>query len=367
MHRPLPNSAAHSNETLPWRGEEILFAPMEGITTFAMRRVHHRCFPGIDGYYTPFLSANQTLQFKRKERRDILPENNEGIRLVPQILGNKANETAWAIQAVADYGYTEVNFNLGCPMATVAGRGKGAGFLFPPDRLDRFFDELFECLEGTCRPEISVKTRIGVQDGAESRQLIEIYNRYPISQLIIHPRLQKDLYRGHPDLDAFAVMLEKSRHPVIYNGDILTTEDLALILDRFPQVKGVMIGRGLLRDPSLIRQIRGGEGITPEELYAYERALYREILGVLGSDSQTVSRMKEIWVYMKSLFSKGGRFSKDPEGACAPRIPTDIRSEDKLLPDYYEENRSRAIRNLLKSRTKEQYQEALDRLFDTIR
>ena len=367
MDRPLYSSSAGNAACPAGSGGEILFAPMEGITTFAFRRVHQRLFPGTDAYFTPFLSANQTLQFKRREWRDIHPENNEGIRVVPQILGNKADETAWAIQAVADYGYEEVNFNLGCPMATVAKRGKGAGFLYPPERLDRFFDALFEAL-GDDRPAVSVKTRIGLQDASEAEELIRIYNRYPISRLIIHARLQKDLYAGHPDLETFDMMRENSLHPVVYNGDILSVSDWLAIRRRFPDLQGVMIGRGILRDPALVRTIRGGEPVGASELAGYERALYGEIYGVLGNDTQTVARMKEIWVYMKALFGKDGRFADgSDEGEKIPRIPTDIRGERGRLSDYYGEERMRVIRRLQKSRTKDQYDEAVSMLFDTIR
>ena len=126
---------------------KVYFAPMEGLTTYILRNAHHKYFGGIDEYYTPFLSANRTMAFKRKELRDILPENNEGIPLIPQVLGNKADEVIWAVKTVADLGYRTINFNLGCPMPQVARRGKGSGFLKDTDALDRFFKEVFDELE----------------------------------------------------------------------------------------------------------------------------------------------------------------------------------------------------------------------------
>ena len=357
----------------------VSFAPMEGITTYLFRRVFDRHFPGTDRFYTPFLSANQTLHFKNKEIQDVLPQNNEGLHVIPQILGNKADEVAWAMSCMQEYGYEEVNFNLGCPMATVAKRGKGAGFLFPPETLDRFFNELFDRLSENRASglKISVKTRIGVKDPEEARDLIEIYNRYPVCSLIIHPRLQTDLYRGHPDLETFLLMYEESRHPVVYNGDITRPSEVDTLLKRFPGLQGVMIGRGFLRDPALLRRIRGGKALSAEELVRYEQGLYEALYSRYNNDSQTVARMKEIWTYMKSVFLPGGAFGMEGEGSAIRRkeekqlfaYATDIREEtDSFLPgEETERAKKKAIKKLFKAKRKDQYREAVDALFAAAR
>ena len=219
---------------------KFYFAPMEGITTAPFRRSFQEFFPGIDKFFSPFLVANQTLHFKNKEIRDILPENNEGIPLVPQILTNKAYEMLWAVKKLQTYGYQEVNLNLGCSVPQVAKRGRGAGFLEDKDRLKFFFEEVFSGLAGM-GVRLSVKTRLGTTSSQEAMELIEIYNQYPISELIVHPRLMSDLYRSVPDMDTFAAMYARSRCPVCYNGDIYTVSDFQRIREQFPDLDRVMI------------------------------------------------------------------------------------------------------------------------------
>ena len=280
------------------------FAPMEGITLHPFRQIHHEFFPGITKYFTPFLVANQTCTFKRKEIRDILPENNRGLSLVPQILGNKAEEVWWALRELQSYGYQELNLNLGCPSPTVTSRGKGAGFLADPDRLDAFLDSIFEKRdretgEGIEPFLLSVKTRIGIEDGREAAALLSVYNRYPIHELIVHPMFKKQLYKGTPDLDVFQMFYEESRNPVCYNGDIRTAEDQDELLKRFPKLEAVMIGRGLVRDPSLVRQLQGNEGADLLLLRKYHDALAAGYRECFADDLHVIGKMKEIWYYME--------------------------------------------------------------------
>ena len=242
---------------------KIYCAPMEGLTTYPFRQVHHSFFPGIEKYFTPFLVANQTLHFKKKEIRELLPENNAGLHVVPQVLTNKAEEFLWAVRTIQGYGYEEINLNLGCPSPTVVTRGRGAGFLADQDRLDRFFDAVFEEMgkdSAQYHAKISIKTRTGLESHAESAGLMRIFNRYPICELIIHPRRRVDFYKGRADLDVFAQMMEESIHPVCCNGDINTPEDYQRIKERFPDLPSMMIGRGLIRDPALAVKIRAAEG-----------------------------------------------------------------------------------------------------------
>ena len=278
---------------------QLYFAPMEGLTTALYRRIHRKHFAGPDVYYTPFLSANRTMAFKRRELRDILPENNEGVPLIPQILGNKADEVAWAVRTVAELGWREINFNLGCPMPQVARRGKGSGFLRDPDELDRFFDMLFRDLEKDPDPALlSVKTRIGVSDALMAEELMKIYNRYPFQQIIIHPRLMSDLYNNRPDLETFGRMLRASIHPVCYNGDICSVDDFRKIQELFPEVSEFMIGRGLLQNPSLAEEIKGGCAAGQQEMKAFLDELWQAYLALFPDARQAVAKMKGIWSYL---------------------------------------------------------------------
>ncbi len=291
-------------------------APLEGLTLFPFRQVHSAFFPGIEKYFTPFLVANQTLHFKKKEIRELLPENNTGFYTVPQVLANKAEEFLWAAREICGYGYREINFNLGCPSPTVVTRGRGAGFLEDPDKLDRFFDKVFEVMakDPEMYPEkLSVKTRTGLTDHEESKDLMRVYNRYPISELIIHPRRRVDLYKGSPDWDVFGEMMEGSLHPVCYNGDINTEEDFTKLTARFPDLTAVMIGRGLIRDPALVQRISSSgivSGRYRNLLWNYQQDLVRRYAETITTEQDIVAKMKEVWSYMGDLFPENAKALK---------------------------------------------------------
>ena len=191
-------------------------APMEGITTWLFRGEHHRMFGGADRYYMPFFSPTAEHLITARERRDLDPAHNEGVVAVPQIMTRRAEDFLWAAGELAALGYREVNLNLGCPSGTVAAKGKGAGFLAHPEELDAFFDRVFS---GASPVRISVKTRLGVREPEEFGRLLEVYNRYPIAELIVHARVQRDFYRLPVRTEAFASALEGSRIPVCCNGD----------------------------------------------------------------------------------------------------------------------------------------------------
>ena len=261
---------------------QYYFAPLEGITGYVYRTTHHAFFPGVDRYYIPFAAPNYTKHFKNKEKQDMDPANNAGLHAVPQILSNKADETLWAIEEMADRGYEEINLNLGCPMPTVAKKKKGSGLLKYTDELDAYLNGVFEGLSrrDASRPDvkISIKTRLGTDTTEEAEGLVRIYNRYPLSELIVHPRSQKDLYRGKADREAFLLVLRESTNPVVYNGDLQTPQDVEEIAEICARegrnMDSVMIGRGLLADPALARRIRGGSEATADELRTWYAALY---------------------------------------------------------------------------------------------
>lgn len=285
---------------------EYYFAPMEGITGYIFRRTHHRFFPGIDKYFSPFISPGSKKVMTPRERRDILPENNEGCRLVPQILTNKAQEFCQAARELWEYGYREVNLNLGCPSGTVVSKGKGAGFLEEPEKLDRFLAEIFENVQG----EISIKTRIGTENPEEFDTLLEIYKKYPVKELIIHPRLLKDYYKNQPDWKAFQKAGQKLDCPLCYNGDLFTLKRCREFTEQFPETQSLMLGRGLLRNPCLIRELKGEENLTKEKLKAFHDALCSEYEQVMSGNRSTLFKMKELWFYMGDLFPDSKKYLK---------------------------------------------------------
>ncbi len=292
----------------------IYFAPMEGITGYRYRNLHHRYFPGVDKYFMPFLSPSQGHTFTRREREDILPEHNQGMSVVPQLLARRSEDFLWAAGELAAVGYGEVNLNLGCPSGTVTAKGKGAGFLGRPEELERFLDEIFA---GTPVP-VSVKTRLGVNDPEEFGPLLELFNRYPIAELTIHPRVRRDFYRGAVRLNYFADAVAQSRNPVCYNGDLISAEGCAALTQRFPTVVCLMLGRGLVADPALAGKAKGGTGAAPERLEAFLTELYEDYACSFGSRRNAMLRMKEIWYFLIHLFRDGERYGKKLKKTADP-------------------------------------------------
>ncbi len=291
-------------------GRDVRFdlAPLEGVTDFTFRTALCRFFPGADRCYSPFIAANQTCSMKTREKKDVAPEHNSGVLLVPQILTNRADVFVWAAKEMAERGWTTVNLNLGCPSATVFTHGKGAGFLSDPSRLDAFFESVFETVPDGIR--VSVKTRIGIEDAKEAPALLEVFNRYPLDELIVHPRLRKDFYKGKPDLDAYRLFYEGCRGNLTYNGDIFSAADLEALLHVFPRTCRVMIGRGAIRNPAVFRMLRGGAGPDAGELMRFHDEVLAGRMEDLQGFANTAGKMKEQWFYMGSLFEHADRYLK---------------------------------------------------------
>ena len=303
---------------------QIYFAPLEGITGFAYRNVHRQFFgDAVCKYFSPFAAPNYTHHFKTREREDIDPANNADLCLVPQILTNRAGDFLWAAEEMYAMGYREINLNLGCPMPTVVKKGRGSGQLGDPDALDLFLEEICRgmeqipgkiCPQGDCIPEtirFTVKTRIGLESAGNAGKLVEIFNRYPIAELTVHPRTQRDLYGGKPDLETFSMFLEKSRHPVVYNGDIFSFADFEKIRSRFPGCSAFMLGRGLIADPALARELCGGAPLQKEELRRFHDAVFQSLKASLPGQAPLMGKMKELWFYMGRNFSGADRFLKE--------------------------------------------------------
>lgn len=289
---------------------KVHFAPMEGITGHVFRSAYSRHFSGISEYYSPFLTPNQTRKLTSREMEDVRPENNRGICLIPQILTNQAEDFLWAARKLNEMGYDTVNLNLGCPSATVVPKRRGAGFLGMPEELDRFLERVSRELE-SCSMELSVKTRIGMRDPEEFSALLSIYNRYPLKKLIIHPRLQTDYYKNHPNLEVFAAAAENSKNQVCYNGDIFSAEDAECFQKRFPGTEEIMLGRGLLSNPFLAEELTAGAQDSDhvpgsrdcrQRLADFHKDLLEGYGRVMSGDRNVLFKMKELWAYLGFLF-----------------------------------------------------------------
>ena len=366
--------------------QKIDFAPMEGITGFVFRNAFHQVFSGVSRYYSPFLSPGPDIGIPKRDRRDILPENNRDVPLVPQILTNRAEDFLKTAELLYDYGYREVNLNLGCPSGTVVAKKKGAGFLSEPALLRNFLDDVFY---GASRmmPDlrISVKTRIGVNSPEEFPPLLRLFLQYPLSELIIHPRVRKEQYKGLVHMDAFAAAAREFEAKtaaaagtaggcaaapsaaagsavsaaLTYNGDIIDTVDILRVGSSFPVVTRVMCGRGLLRNPCLAEEYfagipSGAGGKTPGEsgerpeasrasetpeaeneskrrkirrfhellVAGYEEA-YPENPGII------TAKLKELWFYLGDSFPGTAREQKALKKARTPEKL--IRAAEKVM------------------------------------
>lgn len=269
-------------------------APLEGITGFVYRTTYEKYFGGISKYFSPFITTNQHFAFQNRDKRDILPENNEGLHLIPQVLTNNAEQFVDMLSKIEALGYQEVNLNLGCPSKTVVAKKKGSGFLAYPEELDRFLDEVFY---HDRHMEISVKTRIGMEDPEEFYRLLKIYNKYPLKELIIHPRLQSDYYKNVPNMEIFRESMGLSKAPLCYNGDLFTVEDLKSFEAEFPQITNVMLGRGILKAPSLLRELQG-EPKNLAQWHAFLAELCERYEEELSGDRNVLFKMKELWFYL---------------------------------------------------------------------
>lgn len=273
-------------------------APMEGLTGHIFRRVHAECFGAFDRYYTPFLPPPRVgSSFGGRARKEVDPAQNEGLNVVPQLLTNNADEFVWAAQLLADMGYTEVNLNVGCPSGTVVSKGKGAGMLRNLDELEAFLDAV---CSRSCLP-VSVKTRVGIQSDAEYEQILELYCRYPLKELIVHPRVQADRYQGTPRQELYGRTLARAPFPVAYNGDIFGRDDLDALLAAYPETPHVMLGRGILANPALARMFTGGAAVSVVELEQFHDRLFHAYENEM--DGNAVFRMKEWWSYAKCSFA----------------------------------------------------------------
>lgn len=284
---------------------ELSFAPMEGVTYAAYRRLHAEMFPGAGVYYAPFIAPDSAGHFKAGNLRDILPENNAGVRVIPQLLCNAAAPFLSVARELAALGYGEVNLNAGCPSGTVVAKHKGAGMLADPAGLDACLAEIFE----KSPLPVSVKTRLGMHSTQEFSALLEVYRKYPLTRLIVHARDRDGMYKSVPDQDAFSAALA-CPFPVEYNGNVFCREDLVSLKTRFPTLGAVMIGRGAVTNPALFRMLRGGAALAPEDLRDFHDRLAAAYLAEGLAPAFTAARMKELWFYQLCLFPGGEKAGK---------------------------------------------------------
>ncbi len=281
---------------------KFYLAPMEGITTYVYRNAYHKYFSPMEKYFTPYIVPHTKKNFTARELKEIGPEHNAGLFVVPQILSKDADETLKTIGKLEALGYREVNLNLGCPSKTVVSKNRGAGFLAKPKELDRFLEAVVSGADAM-GVSVSVKTRIGLEDADEFPRLLQIYDQYPLAELIVHPRTQQMFYDGRPDTEAFALAYKESSFPLCYNGDIFTPADAAGIQEKFPNISAIMMGRGVIANPGLLGEIRGEiKGMDYQTLRAFHDEIYHNYREDRSGRKPVLFKMKELWTYMSHLF-----------------------------------------------------------------
>ncbi len=295
------------------------FAPMEGITDSIYRRQHHRFFSGVDAYYMPFISPTVHRCLTHREARETPPADSVPFRAVPQLMTKVPEDFLWATEECLRRGYDEVNLNAGCPSGTVVAKKKGAGMLEDPESLDRFLDAVFSA---AVLP-ISVKTRLGISDPEEFIRILEVYNRYPIKELTIHPRVRKQFYDGDVNMELFRYALENSKNPLCYNGNLRNLAEVKAFEEQFPQIGAVMIGRGLVGDPAML------DPAAADRLEAFHDSLLEAYIAEFGGARNAIFRMKENWRHMILLFGEHEKLWKKL------RKTTDVEEYRQIVRDIF--------------------------------
>lgn len=282
---------------------QLLSSPLQGFTDFRFRNAFNNYFGGIDTYYAPYIKLNGKLDIKKAYERDILPENNKNIEVIPQIITNSAEEFIFVANYVKQFGYKELNWNLGCPYPMVTKRGMGAGLVCDFVKIEQILQEVYEKTDIT----VSIKMRMGYENSAEILKTLPVLEQFPLKNIAIHARTGKQLYKGGVDLDAFEKCLDFTTHKLYYNGDITSVAAFNKLKERFPSIKNWMIGRGLIADPFLPNMIKNNTLQYPtNRLKTFEdfhATIYNEYAEALSGHHHLLLKMTSFWEYFSTKFS----------------------------------------------------------------
>lgn len=292
-------------------------APLEGITGYIYRNAHHKYFSGVDKYFTPFVTPKPKKGLNTREKNDILPEHNKANVIVPQILTNQAADFIKVASMLEALGYKEINLNLGCPSGTVVSKKKGSGFLSDLEGMKEFFDEVFSELT----INLSVKSRLGVENPEEVKALIQLYNQFPFSEVILHARVREDYYKKPVNQEAFSEAFAMSKHPLCYNGDLFTVKDIEQLEKNFPKLRAVMLGRGMIANPQLTEffcepsdAYRKKQVCSESWDFARWKAFLDELCygyeNIMSGGKNVLFKLKEVWSYMITFFPESEKYGK---------------------------------------------------------
>ena len=304
---------------------ELYLAPMEGITTYIYRNAHAKLFGGCDAYYAPFIVPSGNEKLRRKSLRDIAPENNS-VNLKVQVMCTTNPEFENFVRKIKEIGYNEVNLNLGCPSGTVVKKARGSGALKNLDTLDEMLCGIFDIED----IKISIKTRAGFYSHDEFEDILKIYAKYPLSKLIVHPRVREEYYKGKPNLESFKKAYEIFKNKLCYNGDIYSVYNYNEINEKFPGLDSIMIGRGCVRNPAIFREIRGGKRLSTAELINFSNILEKEYLKIYRTETNVLHKLKEIWMQVGTNYPEENKIIKAVKKAGKL---TELNSAVNSLPE----------------------------------
>jgi tRNA-dihydrouridine synthase len=272
----------------------IYLAPLQGFTDYAFRQAFCALFDTPDAAFSPFIETHKP---DHRAYRDVLPERNAGFRLIPQFVGNNAAEIQVVIDQLHAMGYSEINWNLGCPYPMVTKKRMGAGLLPYPEQIDEALNMLFT----NASLRLSVKMRLGLSNPDDWKAIVPVLNRYALTEVIIHGRTASQMYNGDVNTGAFIEMAGQLKHPVCFNGNINTLEQFQALSQQMPFVSRWMLGRGLIANPLLLHEIRTNSKASVDEVKAAISRLHDQLLYVnstrLNGDSHLMNKMKPYWEY----------------------------------------------------------------------
>lgn len=283
------------------REEPVIYlAPLQGFTDAVYRKAYFEVFSGIDAYFIPYITLKENLILKRY-KREILRVNNPQTRVIPQVLAKDANELLFLSHILEQEGYSEINLNLVCPYPMVTNRGKGAGLLSHPEKLKIMLETFFK----KCDFSLSIKMRAGMNSTIELENIITVLNDFPIKEIILHPCIARQLYTGTITIDAFQFANQNTHHKLFYNGDIFSVSDFERIKTIFPEISGFMLGRGVLQNPFLPREMKNKQSPGDEKerkLAEFHQLILTYYSEWMDNEGNVLNKMKQFWIYFANNF-----------------------------------------------------------------
>ncbi len=283
-------------------------APLQGFTDFVYRRVYSQVFSGIDAFFIPYISVKNNA-ILRKYEKEVLAVNNPQTRVIPQVLANSAEEILFLTNYLSTLGYTEINLNLGCPYPMVTKRGMGAGLLPFPEKIEAILAAFFK----NSGLKLSVKMRVGLVSGNEIEKVVPVLNQFPLSEVILHPRIAKQLYSGEIIDSAFEFATASLKHQLVYNGDVNSVDNYKRIHQKFSGIDCFMVGRGVLMNPFLPAEIKNmhfSQTEKREKLIEFHRLMLEEYLTVMDNPGNALNKMKQFWSWFSFNFENQRRLNK---------------------------------------------------------